>query len=88
MESRAQMSCVLKVNVSCETCKSKVMDVLQNLHEKGTMKVSGNVNPYIIMKIFEKYGKHGANVSSPPFLLWVHSLWIGSSLSTYGRARP
>ena len=27
--------------------------------EKGTVKVSGKVNPYIILKVFEKYGKHG-----------------------------
>ncbi|XVF77093.1 hypothetical protein PTKIN_Ptkin14bG0012400 [Pterospermum kingtungense] len=61
-------SCVFKVNMNCETCKRKVLDVLQNLHgvysividaEKGTVKVSGKVNPYIILKLFEKYGKHG-----------------------------
>ncbi|GMI85067.1 hypothetical protein HRI_002176000 [Hibiscus trionum] len=68
MESRAEMSCVLKLDVNCAKCRRKVMDVLQNLHgaysvvidaEKGILKVSGNVNPCIIMNIFEKYGKHG-----------------------------
>ncbi|XP_038998319.1 heavy metal-associated isoprenylated plant protein 36-like [Hibiscus syriacus] len=68
MNQMVDLTCVLKVNVNCETCKRKMMDVLQNLHgvysvaidaEKGTLKVSGNVNPSIIMKIFEKNGKHG-----------------------------
>ncbi|OMO83719.1 hypothetical protein CCACVL1_11247 [Corchorus capsularis] len=68
LDNELEESCVMKVNINCETCRKKVMEVLQNLHgiysvvidaDSGQLKVSGKVNPYIILKVFEKYGKHG-----------------------------
>uniref|UniRef100_A0A2N9ITR5 HMA domain-containing protein n=1 Tax=Fagus sylvatica TaxID=28930 RepID=A0A2N9ITR5_FAGSY len=65
--SSAEVSCVLKVNSQCETCKRKVMDVLQNVHgvynisidaEQGTVKVTGRVNPTMLLRVLERYGRH------------------------------
>ncbi|KAL6279847.1 hypothetical protein ACE6H2_016728 [Prunus campanulata] len=47
--SIAQMTCVLKVNIKCEACRTKIYDVLQNIYgvykididaEKETVKVA------------------------------------------------
>ncbi|XVF33873.1 hypothetical protein REPUB_Repub18cG0009100 [Reevesia pubescens] len=104
MESRAEMSCILKVNINCDTCKKKVMDVLQNLHgvysvvidaEQGTVKVSGKVNPYIILKVLEKYEKHGevtcikfdGEVREP--IYYPHNYcYGGNGYIPYGSAHP
>ncbi|TYI85403.1 hypothetical protein E1A91_D05G439900v1 [Gossypium mustelinum] len=104
MESRAEMSCVLKVNINCDTCRRKVMDVLQNLHgvysvdidaEKGTMKVSGNVNPNLILNIFEKYGKHGEiscvkfeGDTRDPFYHHHCNYYGGNGFIPYGSIHP
>ncbi|KAJ7963633.1 heavy metal-associated isoprenylated plant protein 21-like [Quillaja saponaria] len=65
--SSAEMTCELKVNVQCEACRIKVMEILQNIRgvyaitidaEQGTVKVSGRVNPNKLLRILEKYGKH------------------------------
>ncbi|XVE50834.1 hypothetical protein DITRI_Ditri01bG0195600 [Diplodiscus trichospermus] len=101
MESRAEMSCELKVNINCETCRKKVMDVLQKLHgvysvvidaEKGKVKVSGKVNPYKILKVLEKHGKHG-EVSCVKFegevwepIYYHHNYYGGNGHIPYGSA--
>ncbi|XP_040990462.1 heavy metal-associated isoprenylated plant protein 32 [Juglans microcarpa x Juglans regia] len=60
-------TCVLKVNSQCETCKRKVMEVLQSLRgaynitidaDQGTVKVTGRVNPNVLLRVLERYGKH------------------------------
>ncbi|XP_011038780.1 PREDICTED: neural Wiskott-Aldrich syndrome protein isoform X2 [Populus euphratica] len=74
MDSNAQMSCMMRVNVHCDGCKRKMMEVLQNLKvysvvldaEQGTLKVNGKVNPSTILNVFDKFGKHG-EVSSLRF---------------------
>lgn len=75
MDSNAQMSCMMRVNVHCDGCKRQMMEVLQNLKgvysvvldaEQGTVKVIGKVNPTTILNVFDKYGKHG-EVSSLRF---------------------
>ncbi|KAG5254687.1 neural Wiskott-Aldrich syndrome protein [Salix suchowensis] len=61
MDSIAQMSCMMRVNVHCDGCKRKMMGVLHHL--KG---VNGKVNPTTILNVFDEYGKHG-EVSSLRF---------------------
>ncbi|KAF1868592.1 hypothetical protein Lal_00036030 [Lupinus albus] len=66
--SRAEMTCILKVNAQCEECRVKVMNVVRNIHgvynitidgNQGTVKVSGKVNPSTFLGVLEKYGRHG-----------------------------
>lgn len=75
MDSNAQMSCMMRVDVHCDGCKRQMMEVLQNLKgvysvvldaEQGTVRVIGKVNPTTILNVFDKYGKHG-EVSSLRF---------------------
>ncbi|KAL6284238.1 hypothetical protein ACE6H2_015167 [Prunus campanulata] len=65
--SIAQMTCVLKVNIKCKACKTKIYDVLQNIYgvykididaEQGTVKVSGKVNPSTLLMVLDGSGKH------------------------------
>ncbi|GKV19408.1 hypothetical protein SLEP1_g29673 [Rubroshorea leprosula] len=69
MESCARMNCVLKVDLNCETCRMKVMKVMQALcgdysvsldGEKGMVNISGRViNPSMVLRVFDQYNKHG-----------------------------
>ncbi|XP_021830351.1 leukocyte receptor cluster member 8 homolog [Prunus avium] len=65
--SIAQMTCVLKLNIKCKACKTKIYDVLQNIYgvykididaEQGTVKVSGKVNPSTLLMVLDGSGKH------------------------------
>ncbi|XLR29386.1 heavy metal-associated isoprenylated plant protein 28-like [Arachis hypogaea] len=65
--SLAEMICLLKINTQCDGCKMKVMQVLRNINgvynitidgERGTVRVTGRVNPSTILGLLEKYGKH------------------------------
>ncbi|XP_057549877.1 heavy metal-associated isoprenylated plant protein 32 [Amaranthus tricolor] len=60
-------SCVLKVNIHCDGCKSKVRKILNKVDgvyttsidsEQGKVTVTGNVDPVVLIKKLEKNGKH------------------------------
>ncbi|KAL8239598.1 hypothetical protein R6Q59_016165 [Mikania micrantha] len=59
-------TCTLKVNIHCDGCKRKVKKILQNIEgvyivgvnsEHGTVTVSGNVDPSMLIKKLAKRGK-------------------------------
>ncbi|XP_052191080.1 heavy metal-associated isoprenylated plant protein 32-like [Diospyros lotus] len=67
-------TCVLKVNIHCDGCKSKVKKTLQKIDgvykilidsEMGKVTVSGNVDPATLIKKLGKSGKH-AELWGPP----------------------
>lgn len=67
------MTCVMNANMGCEKCRRKVYEVLIKITgaysididaEQATVKVSGKVNPKIILQVLE--GKH-AKVKSVKF---------------------
>ncbi|KAK4854007.1 hypothetical protein QYF36_017615 [Acer negundo] len=67
-------SCVLRVNIDCDGCKSKVKKLLQKIDgvyttaidvEQGKVTVTGNVDPAILIRKLEKSGKH-AELWGPP----------------------
>ncbi|XP_059635904.1 uncharacterized protein LOC132278098 [Cornus florida] len=71
METYAHMGCVLKVNAGCEACKIKVMEVLGSVC--GTAKVTGEVEPNVLLRALAASGKHAELVwvkikSQPPQL--------------------
>ncbi|XP_044485251.1 heavy metal-associated isoprenylated plant protein 33-like [Mangifera indica] len=60
-------TCVLKVNIHCDGCKSKVKKILQKIDgvfkttidaELGKVTVSGNVDHNLLIKKLQKAGKH------------------------------
>ncbi|XP_073148317.1 heavy metal-associated isoprenylated plant protein 32-like [Henckelia pumila] len=60
-------TCVLKVNIHCDGCKTKVKKTLQKIDgvytikidsEQGKVTVSGNVDPATLIKKLIKNGKH------------------------------
>ncbi|KAL3531376.1 hypothetical protein ACH5RR_010698 [Cinchona calisaya] len=60
-------SCILKVNVHCEACKMKIVEVLSSVigvysvdidAREGMAKVSGEVDPNILLKALARTGKH------------------------------
>ncbi|KAK2659202.1 hypothetical protein Ddye_005735 [Dipteronia dyeriana] len=66
-------SCVLRVNIDCDGCKSKVKKLLQKIDgvyttaidvEQGKVTVTGNVDPAILIRKLEKSGKRAE--------LWGH----------------
>ncbi|KAK1574802.1 hypothetical protein Q3G72_000082 [Acer saccharum] len=67
-------SCVLRVNIDCDGCKSKVKKLLQKIDgvyttaidvEQGKVIVTGNVDPAILIRKLEKSGKR-AELWGPP----------------------
>ena len=64
--------------------------------EEGTLKVSGKVNPYIILKVFEKYGKHGevscikfeGDVREPIYHHQYHNCYGGNGYIPHVSAQP
>ncbi|XP_022876922.1 uncharacterized protein LOC111395144 [Olea europaea var. sylvestris] len=67
MEPYADAGCVLKVNVHFQACKMKMMEVLNSIcgvysviidAEEGTARVSGLVDPNILMRALARTGYH------------------------------
>ncbi|KAI8557489.1 hypothetical protein RHMOL_Rhmol04G0014500 [Rhododendron molle] len=67
MERYADVGCVLKVNVDCEACKMKLYEVLRSISgvysvtidaEEGLAKISGEVDPNILLRAVGTSGKH------------------------------
>ncbi|PSS33897.1 Heavy metal-associated isoprenylated plant protein [Actinidia chinensis var. chinensis] len=67
-------TCVLKVNIHCDGCKSKVKKILQKIDgvykisidsEQGKVTVSGNVDPPTLIKKLGKSGKHAELWGAP-----------------------
>ncbi|PSR92689.1 Heavy metal-associated isoprenylated plant protein [Actinidia chinensis var. chinensis] len=67
-------TCVLKVNIHCDGCKSKVKKILQKIDgvykisidsEQGKVTVSGNVEPATLIKKLGKSGKHAELWGAP-----------------------
>ncbi|KAF3625125.1 putative RNA exonuclease 4-like [Capsicum annuum] len=67
MEPFAEVSCILKVDVHCDACKMKLVDVLSSVcgvyaltinAEKGEVNVCGEVNPNLLVKALKETGKH------------------------------
>ncbi|KAL3851138.1 hypothetical protein ACJIZ3_013020 [Penstemon smallii] len=61
----AEAICVLKVHVHCPACKMRMMEILGSIcvltyiyAEKGTVVVSGVVDPNILMKALARTGYH------------------------------
>ncbi|XP_008370511.2 heavy metal-associated isoprenylated plant protein 34-like [Malus domestica] len=76
-------TCVLKVNIDCDGCKHKIKKLLQKIDgvyttsidaEHSKVTVTGNVDPYTIIKKLEKKGKHA-------------ELWGGSKGSNFNQAQ-
>ncbi|KAG6773907.1 hypothetical protein POTOM_021251 [Populus tomentosa] len=66
---------VLKVDISCEKCKKKLLKAVSTLEgvdkieadqAKGTLTVTGNADPYEIIMRTRKTGKHADVVSIGP----------------------
>ncbi|XP_027108438.1 uncharacterized protein [Coffea arabica] len=67
MEPYADACCILKVNVNCEACKMKVVEVLSSVigvysvdldAQEGLAKVYGEVDPNMLLKALARTGKH------------------------------
>ncbi|KAK2972026.1 hypothetical protein RJ640_005046 [Escallonia rubra] len=65
--------CVLKVNVHCDACKMQMMEVLSSINgvysvsidsQDGLAKVSGEVDPNILLRALARTGNHAE-------LVWV-----------------
>ncbi|XP_065851452.1 heavy metal-associated isoprenylated plant protein 43-like [Euphorbia lathyris] len=66
---------VLKVDISCQKCKKKILKAVSTLdgvdkievdEGKGTLIVTGNVDPYEVIVRTRKAGKHAEVVSIGP----------------------
>ncbi|CAK9146582.1 unnamed protein product [Ilex paraguariensis] len=73
MEPIADVDCLLKVNVNCEACKMKMIQLLSSIcgvysvtidAAEGTAKVSGEVDPNILLRGLARSGNHAE-------LVWV-----------------
>ncbi|CAK9166877.1 unnamed protein product [Ilex paraguariensis] len=73
MEPVANVTCLLKVNVHCEACKMKMMEVMGSITgvysvtieaQEGTAKVCGEVDPNILLRALARSGRHAE-------LVWV-----------------
>ncbi|GAA0164837.1 hypothetical protein LIER_20382 [Lithospermum erythrorhizon] len=67
MEPIANLDCALKVNVGCDLCKMKMMEVMSSIAgvysftidgEEGVVKFTGEVDPNIVMRALARTGKH------------------------------
>ncbi|KAL3637520.1 hypothetical protein CASFOL_018688 [Castilleja foliolosa] len=67
MENYAEASCILKVNIHCQACKMKILEVLGSICgeynidiniEEGLVKVYAMVEPNILMKALSRTGYH------------------------------
>ncbi|KAG8365147.1 hypothetical protein BUALT_Bualt18G0074100 [Buddleja alternifolia] len=67
MEPYAEASCVLKVNVHCQACKMKMMEVLGSIcgkynvdinSEEGLARVYAVVDPNLLLKALARTGYH------------------------------
>ncbi|KAK4355549.1 hypothetical protein RND71_024520 [Anisodus tanguticus] len=72
MEPFAEVSCILKVDVHCDACKMKMVEVLSSVcgvyaltinAEKGEVNVCGEVDPNLLVKALKGTGKHAEIVS-------------------------
>ncbi|XP_060180911.1 heavy metal-associated isoprenylated plant protein 22-like [Lycium barbarum] len=72
MEPFAEVSCILKVDVHCDACKMKMVEVLSAVcgvyaltinAEKGEVNVCGEVDPNLLVKALKGTGKHAEIVS-------------------------
>nr|GMC68901.1 heavy metal-associated isoprenylated plant protein 32-like [Ipomoea batatas]GMC75064.1 heavy metal-associated isoprenylated plant protein 32-like [Ipomoea batatas] len=80
MEPKAEADCVLIVDVQCDECKMKLMEVLSSIlgvysvtidAEQGIAKVAGEVEPNALLRALSRSGKHAELVyasSSPPYI--------------------
>ncbi|CAL9220627.1 unnamed protein product [Arabidopsis halleri] len=68
MDYTVDMSCVMKVNRSCELCRQKVSEVMHCVNgvysvdfvsDDNSMKLKARVNPNILLAVIERYGEHG-----------------------------
>ncbi|MCD7462545.1 hypothetical protein HAX54_048730 [Datura stramonium] len=67
MEPFADVSCILKVDVHCDACKMKMVEVLSSVcgvyaltinAQKGEVNVCGEVDPNLLVKALKGTGKH------------------------------
>ncbi|MCD7466759.1 hypothetical protein HAX54_003764 [Datura stramonium] len=65
MEPFAELGCILKVDVHCDACKMKMVDVLSSIcgvysvtidSEDGTAKISGEVDPNLLLRALSRSG--------------------------------
>ncbi|KAL3508380.1 hypothetical protein ACH5RR_027781 [Cinchona calisaya] len=63
----ADASCVLKVNVHCEACKMKTVEILNSIigvysvtidADEGIARIYGEVDPNILLKAIARSGRH------------------------------
>ncbi|CAI9088238.1 OLC1v1022517C1 [Oldenlandia corymbosa var. corymbosa] len=64
----AHAGCVLRVDMGCEGCKYKMFEVLHSVigvynvdmdGENGLIRVSGEVDPNMLLQALARYGRHG-----------------------------
>ncbi|KAL3614696.1 hypothetical protein CASFOL_040461 [Castilleja foliolosa] len=67
MDNYAEASCILKVNIHCQACKMKILEILGSIcgeynidinTEEGLVKVYAMVEPNILMKALSRTGYH------------------------------
>ncbi|GFS45131.1 hypothetical protein Acr_00g0094350 [Actinidia rufa] len=67
MESASEVGCVLKVNIQCEACQMKLLEILRSISgvysvtldaEEGLAKISGEMDPNILLWALARNGKH------------------------------
>ncbi|PSR85392.1 Heavy metal-associated isoprenylated plant protein, partial [Actinidia chinensis var. chinensis] len=70
MESASEVGCVLKVNIQCDACQMKLLEVLRSISgnlrvysvtldaEEGLAKISGEMDPNILLWALARNGKH------------------------------
>ncbi|KAL2500147.1 heavy metal-associated isoprenylated plant protein 32 [Abeliophyllum distichum] len=67
MEPYANLCCILKVNIRCDACKRKTLEVLNSIcgvysvtisAEEGTAKISGEVDPNLCLSALARTGQH------------------------------
>ncbi|CAI9300903.1 unnamed protein product [Lactuca saligna] len=72
MEPCADMECCLKVHSKCESCMMKTIEVLRSISgvysviwdaEKNIFKISGEVDPNILLKAVMRTGEHAELVN-------------------------
>ncbi|XP_009787266.2 heavy metal-associated isoprenylated plant protein 32-like [Nicotiana sylvestris] len=72
MEPFADVSCTLKVNVNCDSCKMKMMEVLHSVRgvyaltidaEQGIANVYGEVDPNRLLMALSRSGQHAELIS-------------------------
>ncbi|KAK3032183.1 hypothetical protein RJ639_035008 [Escallonia herrerae] len=93
MDRYAEMGCILKVNVHCDGCKMKMMQVLNAISgvysvtidaQEGTARVAGEVDPNVLLRALARSGKHAeivrVNLKHPV----LKRSYYGDDYSPYG----